>query len=93
MSNNFINNNYVYSNDLFPTRDEILNLVEDIKISNYLQIIKKNMLNAIINNEKQCILNFNDVNLDPWILNKVIILLREKGYWITETETHIIILW
>ena len=93
MALQFINDQTIYLPEDFPSREDLLNMTEDIKIIYYLQYIKKNMLISIINNQKQYTLNLIELNSEPWILNKVIKILKSKGYWITETNESITILW
>lgn len=89
----FNNDNYIYNIDEFPSREELLNITEDIKVTYYLHYIKKKMLMSIIDNQKQCILFFSEFNIEQWTLNKVIKILKTKGYWITEDNEKITILW
>jgi len=39
----FNNDNYIYNIDEFPSREELLNITEDIKVTYYLHYIKKKM--------------------------------------------------
>jgi len=96
MSDKFINENTIYSLEEFPTREELLNIKDEIKVKYYLQHIKKNILLSIINNQSYYTLNITtnmELKIEPWILSKVIKILKSKGYWITEESQEIKILW
>lgn len=93
MTTNIINDNYIINIDEFPSRDELLNITEEIKINHCLQYLKKHIITAIINSEKNCTINFNDITVGIWILNKVLNLLKNKGYWINETNNDFTIYW
>lgn len=96
MSEKFINENTIYSSEDFPTREELLNIKDEIKVKYYLQYIKKNILLSIINNQSYYTLNITtnmELKIEPWILSKVIKILKSKGYWITEESQEIKILW
>lgn len=93
MALEFINEETIYSEDSFPSREGLLDIIEDIKTLYYLKEIKRGILKSIINKEQRYIVSLSEFNAESWTLNKVIKILKSKGYWITETNESITILW